>query len=335
MAKWPDPGLAIVTDATRASNIWTRGVYYEGLLALYGVDAQARYYDYAVLWGTRHAWGLNGGVATRSADNHCAGQTYIDLYRIDPRPERIRDIKTSIDAMVAGAAVNDWTWIDAIQMAMPVFARLGVVYNDPAYFAKMYAFYHSSKAVQGVAGFYSTTDHLWWRDVDFDPPYVEPNGQSCYWSRGNGWVYAALARVLDILPATDAHRAEYLADFLAMSDALRAVQRTDGFWNVSLRDPTHFGGPELSGTSLFAYGMAWGIRKGLLPPATFGPVVRQAWTAMASTVHSNGFLGYVQGTGKQPSDGQPVTFDSVPNFEDFGLGSFLLGGAEVWKLAAP
>jgi hypothetical protein len=52
-------------------------------------------------------------------------------------------------------------------------------------------------------------------------------------------------------------------------------------------------------------------------------------------VHQDGFLGYVQGTGQQPSDGQPVTFDKQPNYEDFGLGCFLLGGSEVARLAPP
>jgi len=50
-------------------------------------------------------------------------------------------------------------------------------------------------------------------------------------------------------------------------------------------------------------------------------------------VHDDGFLGYVQGTGKEPADGQPVTFDKQPNYEDFGLGCFLLGGSEVARLA--
>ena len=44
-----------------------------------------------------------------------------------------------------------------------------------------------------------------------------------------------------------------------MVKALLPLQRADGFWNASLRDSTHFGGKELSGTALFAYGMAWGI----------------------------------------------------------------------------
>jgi hypothetical protein len=50
-------------------------------------------------------------------------------------------------------------------------------------------------------------------------------------------------------------------------------------------------------------------------------------------LHDNGFLGWVQGTGKQPSDAQPLGYDVVPNFEDFGLGAFLLAGSEVYKLA--
>ena len=332
VAKWPDPGKAI--DSSHPSHIWTRAVYYEGLMGLYAVDPKPSDLSYAVAWGTSHNWALNTGITTRNGDNQCAGQTYLDLYRISPQPPRmIEDIKANIDRVVAGAAVDDWTWIDAIQMAMPVFAKLGVLTGQSSYFDKMYAMYSSSKKAQGAAGFYSQVDHLWWRDADFDPPYREPNGKSCYWSRGNGWVFAALTRVLDTISVSEPHRPEYLADFVAMAEALRSVQRSDGFWNVSLHDPTHFGGPELTGTSLFAYGMAWGVQKGILPTESYGPVIERAWTAMASAVHENGFLGYVQGTGKQPSDGQPVTFDKVPNYEDFGLGCFLLGGSEIARLA--
>ena len=50
-------------------------------------------------------------------------------------------------------------------------------------------------------------------------------------------------------------------------------------------------------------------------------------------VHPNGALGYVQGTGADPSHGQPVAYDHMPDFEDYGLGAFLLAGSEVYKLA--
>ena len=63
------------------------------------------------------------------------------------------------------------------------------------------------------------------------------------------------------------------------------------------------------------------------------PVLLKAWNAMVQdAVHPDGCLGYVQGTGKEPKDGQPVTYDKIPDFEDYGIGCFLLAGTEVYKL---
>ncbi len=333
MKKWPDPGKEIITNIPRPSNIWTRAVYYEGLMALNKMAPAKKYYDYAVSWGESHKWGLRDGIFTRNADNQCCGQTYIDLYLIDRKPERIHDIKMSIDSMVRSPKADDWNWIDALQMAMPVFARLGVMYSDNAYYEKMFDLYQFSKNEHGTNGLYNPADRLWWRDKDFVPPYKEPNGEDCYWSRGNGWVVAALVRVLEIMPRKAPHRDEYLKTYHEMIQALVPLQRADGFWNVSLHDSTHFGGKELTGTALFIYGMAWGVNKGILPKKTYRPVIIKAWNAMVKdAVHPDGRLGYVQGTGKEPKDGQPVSFTSVPDFEDYGLGCFLLAGSEVYKM---
>jgi rhamnogalacturonyl hydrolase YesR len=118
-----------------------------------------------------------------------------------------------------------------------------------------------------------------------------------------------------------------------MSKAIKNCRRSDGFWNVSLHDPDNFGGKELSGTALFTYGLAWGVRNGILDSKEYLPIAVESWNAMVNdAVKPNGFLGYVQGTGKQPSDGQPVTLDHKPDFEDYGLGCFLLAGSEIYKL---
>jgi rhamnogalacturonyl hydrolase YesR len=332
--KWPDTGAPIVVNGTsRQSNIWTRAVYYEGLLNLYSVDPKPAYKDYALAWGNAHSWQLrNNDSSTTNADNQCAGQPFIDLYNIDGAKDavRIAAIKTSIDSMVADKVTNVWTWVDAIQMAMPVFARLGVMNPSGGYFDAMYALYQHPKKTLAL---YNTSDHLWWRDTPWKNQ-KSPAGKEVYWSRGNGWVFAALVRVLDILPETDAHRAEYLQDFKEMAAALKAIQRDDGFWNPSLGDPNHFGGPEGSGTSLFVYGMAWGIRKGILDEATYAPVIIKAWKSLvAVSVQPSGFLGYMQSTGDDPSDGQPLSATKVPDFEDYGVGCFLLGGSELAKLA--
>ncbi|OXU14503.1 glycoside hydrolase family 88/105 protein [Sedimentisphaera salicampi] len=338
MEKWPNPGEDTVTDKRRPSNIWTRGTYYEGLMALYQIEPKEKlrkkYYDYAVEWGKSHDWGMWGGTKTRNADNQCCGQTYIELYQIEPKPERIAKIKKSIDRMVSSEKIDDWNWIDAIQMAMPVFAKLGVVCGDDKYFERMYEMYSYTRNKHGDNGLYNPEHGLWWRDKDFDPPHTTPNGKNCYWSRGNGWVYAALARVLDVLPEDAPHRKEYIKDFKDMSKAIKEVQRGDGFWNVSLHDPQHFGGRELSGTAFFVYGMAWGINNSVLDPSDYMSSAGKGWTGMIeNALHENGFLGYVQSTGKQPSDGQPVGFDKKPNFEDYALGAFLLAGSEIYRLA--
>lgn len=324
---------SFVRGVTRPSNIWTRGVYYEGLMALYSIYPREEYYDYAYDWSEYHNWGMRNGNTTRNADDYCCGQTYIDLYNICPKPEMLKNIKSNINMLVNTPQVNDWWWVDAVQMGMPVFAKLGKLTGEQKYFDKMWEMYQYTRNVHGEKGMYNPKDCLWWRDQDFDPPYKEPNGEDCYWSRGNGWVYAALVRVLNEIPSDEKHRQDYINDFLAMSKAIKNCQREDGFWNVSLHDPTNFGGKETTGTALFVYGMAWGVHNGFLDRSEYLPVLLKGWNAMVKeAVHPNGFLGFVQGTGKEPKDGQPVTYDSVPDFEDYGVGCFLLAGTEVYKL---
>jgi unsaturated rhamnogalacturonyl hydrolase len=337
MREWPDPGKAIVTNQSRPSNIWTRGVYYEGLMALHAIDADAAEEAYAIAWGEAHQWGLRGGPSTRSADNQCCGQTYLELYQIDPRPERLREIKSSVDAMIASDKVDDWWWVDALQMSMPVFAKLGTIAHDPRYFEKMHALFLATRdGSRGSPALFNRRDGLWWRDRSFVPPYRDPNGADCYWSRGNGWVMEAMARVLEVIPNDAPGRDDYVQMLQAMAAAIKTVQRPDGFWNPSLHDAEHFAAKEESGTALFVAALASGIRLGLLPAAEYRPVVARAWTALATeAVHPDGFMGFVQGTGKQPSDSQPITYDRRPDFDDFGVGCFLLAGSEVARLASP
>lgn len=333
MQKWPDVGKTIITNKERPSNIWTRGVYYEGLMALYEIYPKEEFYEYAYKWAEFHNWGFRNGSANRNADDYCAAQTYIDLYNLEPDPKKLKNTKATLNMLLNTPQLDDWSWIDAIQMGMPVFAKLGVLVNDGRYYEKMYDMYMFTRNEHGDKGLYNPEDGLWWRDADFDPPYTEPNGEDCYWSRGNGWVIGALAKVLDIIPEKTPHRDQYIADLKAMAEALAPIQRKDGFWNVSLHDPNHYGGKELSGTALFTYAMAYGVNNGLLNREKYLPIIKKAWDAMVEQgLHKNGFLGYVQSTGKEPKEGQPLSYDKIPDFEDYGLGCFLLAGSEVYKM---
>jgi len=333
MEKWPNVGKTIVTNKERPSNIWTRGVYYEGLMALHEIYPKEAYYKYAYDWAEFHKWGFRNGNANRNADDYCAAQTYIDLYNLEPDSKKLKNTKACINMLLNTPQLDDWSWIDAIQMGMPVFAKLGVLENDERYFQKMYDMYMFTRDKHGDNGLYNPKDGLWWRDADFDPPYAEPNGEDSYWSRGNGWVIGALAKTLAIIPEDAPHREQYIMDLKSMAEALAAIQRKDGFWNVSLHDPTHFGGKETSGTALFIYGMAYGVNNGILDKDKYLPIIEKGWHAMTKdALHKNGFLGYLQSTGKEPKDGQPLSYDKVPDFEDYGLGCFLLAGAEIYRI---
>ena len=50
MAKYADPTQPTNVKKVRPSNLWTRAVYYEGLMALYEIDSQERYLDYTDRW---------------------------------------------------------------------------------------------------------------------------------------------------------------------------------------------------------------------------------------------------------------------------------------------
>lgn len=348
----PDAGAPTYVNRMRPSNLWTRGVYFEGLSALIDIEEQTGSAEYESNlkyindWGTAHQWTPRNGTKTRNADDYCCSQTYIWWYEKHADKD-ISTLNPSIECMnntiATPESLHDWTWIDAIQMGLPVLTGLSrieatVNFNDDyARFAeqgwKMYTWTRDTLA----GGLFNKEEGLWWRDKDFIPPYKEPNGRNCYWSRGNGWVYAALVRAMkdiEAIPEYNNHFDEYKADYMKMTTALLACQREDFFWNASLHDESDFGGKELTGTSLFTYGLAWGVNQGWITDKKVKKTIISTWNALvADCLHSNGFLGFVQGTGKQPSDSQPVTYDSQPDFDDFGLGCFLLAGSEIYKMA--
>jgi rhamnogalacturonyl hydrolase YesR len=340
--RWPTSGCNTCLSGSHAGNIWTRGVYFEGHMALYQMAPDSTLYAYATTWGTFFNWAFNGGNGGANANGECAGQAYAELYQADTTQKiRMLNDTSFVNAMKRGTAVNYWTWIDAIHMAMTTFAEVGAIRNDTAAFTTMHKFFEYPKDSIHKTGLWDTVTHLWFRDSTFLSPayggtYLGPDKLPCFWSRGNGWVISALCRTLNYLPVTDVHRAEYVQVFQQMCAALLPIQRTDGFWNMDLGDPNNCGGPEETGTGCFTYAMAWGINHGFLDTATYLPAVVNGWHALDSCIHpmtDTVVLGWVQGSGSAPSQTPPVTYAAQPNFDDYGVGIFLLAGSEVYKLA--
>lgn len=341
MSKYSDPTVPTNVKRVRPSSLWTRAVYYEGLMALYDIDPQQRYLDYTDKWASFHKWTPRNGITTNDADDQCCEQTYLMRFEKVGDSTMIRPTIANLQHQMKtpntkkpeaeGALCGWWTWIDAIQMAMPVYMHMYKLTGDVRYRdhgMNMYVWSRDTLA----GGLLNKKSGLWWRDKDYVPPYKEPDGQDCYWSRGNGWVYAALVRCMNQLPAKDKVYKRLKKDFLLMTKGIVATQREDGFWNPSLAS-TNYAMPETSGTALFLYGLCWGMNQGYLKVKDYKPIADRAWLAMVKTaVHRDGFLGWMQGTGKDPSAGQPLSYDKVPDFEDYGTGCFLLGATEYYKL---
>ncbi|GHC67856.1 glycoside hydrolase family 88 protein [Streptomyces flavofungini] len=317
-------------------NGWANATFFSGLLALHRLTGAAPYRTYARHWAEKHAYGLKGGVTTRHADNQCAGQAYLDLYELEPEAGKLTAIETCLRRMTLTdqpAKNDDWWWDDALHMAMPPFARLGALREDPRYWDKMSALYHHTRTTEGGPGLYDAgTSGLWYRDKRFLPGGIlSPGGKAVLWSRGNGWVAGGHVKTLKALPASERHTAEYRATLTRLVRAVAKVQRPDGFWNVNLADPAHLPGPETSGTSFFVYGTAYAVAARLVDAATHVPVAARAWNGMVATaVHPDGFLGHVQKVGDRPESSQPITYESTA---DFGVGAFLLAGTELARLA--
>jgi rhamnogalacturonyl hydrolase YesR len=206
-------------------------------------------------------------------------------------------------------------------MAPPALALASHVSGDPRYGALM--------------------QRLWWKTTDFlyDPAERlvyrdsrffgerERNGAKVFWSRGNGWVIAGLARILTYLPASDPGRARLVTLFRAMAARIVTLQRPDGYWRASLLDPDSWPAPETSGTAFFVYALAWGINAGLLDDGRYGAAVASGWAALIRAVQPDGKLGYVQKPGDRPDVTGP------DDTEPYGTGAFLLAGSEVYRIA--
>ena len=123
----------------------------------------------------------------------------------------------------------------------------------------------------------------------------EPNGlfhhgpdAPFYWSRGNGWVAASLAEVLQSLPPDHPQYARLMAGYQKMMAGLKAVQSPSGMWRQLLDEPTAW--DETSGTGMFTYAMIVGVKHGWLNEADYGDCARRGWIALCEKIDGQGNL---------------------------------------------
>jgi unsaturated rhamnogalacturonyl hydrolase len=301
-----------------ADSTWFNSLFIKGDIEAYKLTGDAKYLNYATAWAVHNKWKLPTG--TPNLDGPEAAQEYIDLYQLDPKhpASDIADAKAYVDKetkKVQGGNSSDMDYVDAVRLgALSAFAYFGGSKNIDA-MAKLFAYPESH--------IYDKKNSLWWRDSRWV-------GTTQHWSRGNGWIVAALTDTIANLPAGDTHRAHYVSLLQDMFAKLRGTQQSGGYWTADVDHPSASPAPESSGTSLYTYGMAKAIQAGYLDSATYLPVVQKAWGWLKSTaLRSNGVVGYVQGPSSHPSQYQPISPTATSNY---GVGMFLMAGVEAAKL---
>lgn len=308
--------------------IWTWSALYAGFMAASPALNDPKYRDAMQAMGEKFHWELRSEVP--NADDSSIGQTYLELDLLSPKPEEAAPTQAALDRLLGGAAPPipaiqakiPWWWCDALFMAPPVWSRMYAVTHDQKYLEYMNQHWWETSDL-----LYDKQRHLYYRDVTFLHK-TDQKGNPVFWSRGNGWVMGGIARTLDYVPQDYKDRGRYEEQLREMAAAVAAIQdKQSGLWHSDLLDPQDYPQPEVSGSALITFALAWGVNHRVLDQAKYTPVIAKAWRGLVEQIYASGRLGNIQQTGAAPAYYLPSSS------YNYGVGGFLLAGAQVEQLS--
>ena len=321
-------------------SFWDNTAYHTGNMEVYKTLGDQQMLDYSIRWAEHNEW--KGAKEADPAkwkykqygegqdyvlfgDWQICFQTYIDLYRLSQDERRVARAKEVMGYEADSRANDYWWWADALYMVMPVMTKMYRLTGEQKYLDKLYEnlLYSDSIMLDAETGLYFRDGKYVW------PKHQSANGKKDFWARGDGWVLAGLAKVLQDMPETYVRQPFFVEKYTRLARAVAACQQKDGYWTRSMLDPEHAPGPETSGTAFFTYGMLWGVNHGYLSKKEFLPVITRAWKYLTETaLQPSGKVGYVQPIGERAIPGQTVDQNSEANF---GVGAFLLAACEYMR----
>lgn len=322
----PEPGWAF----------WEHAAYHTGNMEAYFLTGEEKYRRYSERWAEKNEW--KGAKSDNKntwkynygeTDDHVlfgdwqtCFQTYTDLYTLEPADHKIARAREVMEYQMSTEQNDYWWWADGLYMVMPVMVKLHKITKNPLYLEKLNEYLSYADQIM-----YDEDAKLYYRDAAYVyPEHKTINGKKDFWARGDGWVFAAFAKVLKDLPATDKYRNDYIKRFQDMAVAIKECQQPDGYWTRSMLDPEYVPGPETSGTAFFTYGLFWGINNGFLDKETYLNAALKGWEYLEkAALQPDGSVGYVQPIGAKAIPGQVVDKNSKANF---GVGAFLLAACE-------
>lgn len=325
------------THPQHGRSFWDNAAYHTGNMEVFFLTGNPECYAYSEAWAEHNEW--KGAKSDNKeewkysygesddyvlfGDYQICFQTYAELYTVKPDSGKIARAREVMEYQMSTDKNDYWWWADGLYMVMPVMTKMYKLTGNPLYLEKLHEYWTYANSIM-----YDSEEGLYYRDGKYIyPKHKSVNGKKDFWARGDGWVLAALAKVLKDLPETDQYRQEYIDRFQTMTKSVAACQQPEGYWTRSMLDPEHAPGPETSGTAFFTYGLLWGMNNGLLDKAAYQPVVMKAWNYLTTVaLQPDGRIGYVQPIGEKAIPGQVVDANSTANF---GVGAFLLAACEM------
>jgi rhamnogalacturonyl hydrolase YesR len=323
-------------EESRDPRSWQQGAFWVGMMHLADAGAEPRFR--AAILAMSQANAYVPGPRLYHADDHVIAQAYLWAAKQGAGPAALAPLRANFDRILAKPPVahlsfvvsknyedteclRRWCWCDALFMSPPAWAELTRQTGDARYLR------YALEEFRATTDFlYDPAEKLFFRDSRFFERR-DAQGRKLFWSRGNGWVFAGIANLLDAMPANHPQRARIESLFRDMADRLREVQKPDGYWAPSLLAPED-SPPETSGTGFHVYGLAWGMKHGLLGAGEYRPSIERGWNALSRAVNTEGRLGWVQ----QVSDRPESVAEADTQF--YGVGAFLLAASAVSQLAA-
>ena len=322
-------------------SFWDNAAYHTGNIEVWKLLGDQQMLDYSLRWAEHNNW--QGATEKDPAkwkykqygegqdyvlfgDWQICFQTYIDLYNMETGSKK-SEVRVARAKEVMGYEADSpqhdyWWWADALYMVMPVMTKMYKLTGDKKYLDKLHEniLYSDSIMLDLETG-------LYFRDGKYVyPKHTTSSGKKDFWARGDGWVLAGLAKVLQDMPEDYVWQPFFVEKYTRLARSVAKLQQKEGYWTRSMADPDHAPGPETSGTAFFTYGLLWGVNNGYLRRAEFKPVIDRAWRYLTETaLQKDGRVGYVQPIGERAIPGQKVDAESQANF---GVGAFLLAACE-------
>jgi unsaturated rhamnogalacturonyl hydrolase len=325
----------------QGNSSWDVAAYHTGNMEAYSVTGNEAYRLYSEEWAIKNQWkGKKSDDKTNwkykygetdeyvlFGDWQICFQTYIDLYNLKPDSFKIARAREVMEYEMSTSRNDYWWWADGLYMVMPVMTKLYKVTGNQLYLDKLDEYFTYACSIM-----HDSETNLFYRDARYVyPAHKTLNGKKDFWARGDGWVFAGLAKVIKDLPKNYKHREFFVKKFQNMAKTIMKSQQADGYWTRSILDPLQAPGKETSGTAFFTYGLIWGINNGYLNEKKYLPSALKGWQYLSTVaLQPDGKIGYVQPIGDKAIQGQVINSNSTANF---GVGAFLLAASEMVRYA--